>query len=170
MERWLEIAAAEQGVHEYANGDHPRIIEYLQTVDLPGEMHDEIPWCSAFANWVMTQAGIKGTGSAAAVSWLKWGKPITLPMIGAVVILRRGDPSWQGHVGFVMGTTPHGVLVLGGNQANAVNIREYPFDRVRGYRWPRSAGDKPVRMMPIAHIADPLPRKTWRTLWGLLPA
>lgn len=167
MEPWIEIARGELGVHEYADGDHPRIIDYLRTVDVPGELHDEIPWCSAFANWVMTQAGYVGTGSAAAVSWLKWGKPVAMPMIGAIVILRRGDPSWQGHVGFVQGWTKAGVLVLGGNQLNAVNVREYPYERVRAYRWPAEMAKVTDGMMPIEAPPEPERRKWWE-IWRLV--
>ena len=42
-----------------------------------------------------------------------------------------------GHVGFVVGRDATGnIMVLGGNQSDAVNVRAFPASRVTGYRWP----------------------------------
>lgn len=54
-----------------------------------------------------------------------------------------------GHVGFVVGMTAAGnLLVLGGNQDDAVNVKAFPLSRVTGYRWlqgePMPVGDLPV--------------------------
>lgn len=60
---WLVIARREEGVLENtSNTEHnPRIIEYHSTT---GKFqNDETPWCSSFVNWVITQAGLKGTNS-----------------------------------------------------------------------------------------------------------
>jgi uncharacterized protein (TIGR02594 family) len=70
---WITIARAEMGVQEYPGPEHnPRIIQYLRSTTNPATS-DETPWCSGFVNWCMKQAGIVGTNSAAARSWLKWG-------------------------------------------------------------------------------------------------
>lgn len=162
---WLEIARSEQGVHEYADGDHPRIIEYLQTVDTAaiGELTDEVSWCSAFVNWVVEQVGYRGTDSAAARSWLHWGRAISWPKIGAIVVLRRGTQSWQGHVGFVVGVDHGLLLVLGGNQKNSVNISPYTLDRVLAYRWPvEPATTSRIDMLPVLPMPISGPRKWWQ--------
>ena len=90
---------------------------------------DEVPWNSAYVNWVFNQVGISGTRSGLARSWLLWGNPLSVPVAGCVVILKRGS-AYQpgpevidapGHVGFFMGIEDDKVLVLGGNQNDSVN-------------------------------------------------
>uniref|UniRef100_UPI0026303FB4 C40 family peptidase n=1 Tax=Marivita sp. TaxID=2003365 RepID=UPI0026303FB4 len=54
---------------------------------------------------------------------------------GDIVIFTRGDPSgWQGHVGFFVRKTAASIEVLGGNQADAVNIKRYAKTRLLGIR------------------------------------
>lgn len=133
---WLSLARDEMGVKEVEGlADNPRIIEYHSTCAMRAQS-DEVPWCSAFANWVMWKCGIKGTGSAAARSWLKWGLECE-PKKGAVVILKRGKSESQGHVGFCVAINPLVVSVLGGNQADSVCIKRYWRKDVLAYRWPR---------------------------------
>lgn len=133
---WLEIAKKEIGVKEIAGKENnPRIIEYAQTTTLKAQ-DDETSWCSSFVNWCMKQAKIKGTGSAAARSWLTWGKSISTPQIGCVVVFWRNDPkSSSGHVAFYVGETSSSILVLGGNQNNQVCVASYPKTRFLDYRW-----------------------------------
>ena len=144
---WLEYAFAEYGVRETAGaGTTANIARYLATVGLAGHS-DETAWCSAFVNWCMEQAGIRGTGRANARSWLDWGGIcLGFPTYGCVTVLWRESPtSWKGHVGFYMGREGSQVVLLGGNQGNAVSIRNYPESRVLGYRWPISAMPLPSR-------------------------
>ena len=117
---WLEIAIAEIGVSEVAgSGSNPRIVKYLQSTTLSGNMasSDETPWCSAFVNWCVEQAGYAGTDSAGARSWLKWGQGTDKPVAGCVVVFKRGAPP-NGHVAFFVSMTSDSVRVLGGNQGN----------------------------------------------------
>jgi len=137
---WIDIAKKEIGNKEITGGkDNPRILEYHSTTLLKAK-HDEVPWCSAFVNWVISQTGLKGTGSASARSWLKWGKGIAEPAVGAITVIWRTSPkSWEGHVGFYLGPDPNDksrILVLGGNQKDRVSIASYETSRVLGYRWP----------------------------------
>jgi len=137
--RWLQIAQQEETrcVREVAGSQHnPRIVEYHQTTSSRAST-DETPWCSAFVNWCMGQAGLVGTNRANARSWLNWGQALAAPRYGCVTVLWRGSPSgWQGHVGFYVRETSSHVYLLGGNQGNAVNVRSYPKTRLLGYRWP----------------------------------
>ena len=138
MTKWVDIARAEKGIKERpGDDDNPRILEYLSTVNIPrNNCHDEVPWCSAFVNWVFLRAGIAGTNSAVARSWLRWGLKLAEPRPGCVVILSRGTHGWQGHVGFYVGRRAGYVIVLGGNQNNEVSEKMYEADRVLGYVWP----------------------------------
>ncbi len=131
----LEIATAEIGVKEICGDrDNPRIVEYHQCTALKAT-DDETPWCSAFANWVVNQLGLKGTDNAMARSWLRWGSPFPEPQPGCIVVLKRGAPP-SGHVGFFVRKAPGGLIkVLGGNQGNCVKVSTFKEADVLGYRW-----------------------------------
>lgn len=132
---WMTIARKEIGVSEVHGIEHnERIVEYAGTTLLKAT-DDETPWCSSFVNWCITKAGIVGTKSAAARSWLKWGADCG-PKIGCIVILKRGDSEKSGHVGFLERFDPAFVYVLGGNQKDQVNVSRYFRARVLGYKWP----------------------------------
>lgn len=134
---WMPHAWAERDVHEIAGpACHVRIGEYLRTVGLPSD--DAIPWCSAFANWVVQAAGFAPTGSARARSWLTWGVPVPLdtPEYGAVVVFKRGTDPTLGHVTFYVDTLPAGTLLcLGGNQRDQVGLSAYDPAHLLGVRW-----------------------------------
>lgn len=135
---WFARAQREIGVKERAGmADHPRILEYHAATKLHAK-HDEVPWCSAFVCWVMEGTDIASTRSAAARSWLTWGRKLDKPQRGCVVVLdRRSDDNPKAaHVAFYLGDEGDSVRLLGGNQGNAVSTRLYPKSRVLGYRWP----------------------------------
>lgn len=138
---WMNIADRELGTVEIAGpGDNPRIVEYHGATSLKSP-DDETPWCSAFANWCMKQAGILGTNRANARSWLNWGVEIAKPRPGCVVVLWRESPnSAKGHVAFYVGedqANPAKIRLLGGNQGDKVSITSYDKARVLSYRWPK---------------------------------
>lgn len=105
---------------------------------------DDVPWCSAFANYVTWLLRLPRSKSLMARSWLKVGRAVNEePEVGFdVVILKRGGGSQPGadvtdapgHVGFYAGMENGKVLVLGGNQKDEVNIAAYPKSRVLGIR------------------------------------
>lgn len=134
---WIRIALEEYGQAEQAgSGDNARIVEYHQAVD-GAATPDAVPWCSSFANWVIGRAGMKGTSSRMARSWLSW-RASTEPRFGAVVVLRRGSDPSAGHVGFLVASNlARGLIyVLGGNQSDKVTISPFNVSDVLGYRWP----------------------------------
>lgn len=135
---WYDIALAEMqnGVEEMPGGNHnERILQYHESTTLAAKT-DETPWCSSFVNWCMERAGVSRTHKANARSWLSWGVPMDEPRIGCVVVFKRGLKRWQGHVGFYAGPSgENGVLCLGGNQKNKIDISTYSKSAVLGYRW-----------------------------------
>lgn len=136
--RWFAIAQGEIGVKEFpGNADNPRIVEYHRTTTLDRNLasNDETSWCSSFVNWCIERAGLEGTDSAMARSWLQWGRAISIPQPGAIVVLSRGNPP-SGHVGFFVSETSTHLRMLGGNQSDAVNIMSFPKSRLLGYRLP----------------------------------
>ena len=139
---WMTFAKAElaAGVREASGGaDNPRILEYHRATRLgsPEANHDETSWCSSFANWCMMQAGYPRTHSAMARSWLTWGQPLAKPRYGCVTVFWRESPNGPfGHVGFYVSETRNHILLLGGNQDDAVSEAKQPRIRLLGYRWP----------------------------------
>lgn len=143
---WLDIAFSQHGIREIPGPRaHPQIVAYHATTSLRSSS-DEVPWCSAFANWCMAGAHFRGTGSAAARSWLEWGDPLERPQLGCVVVLQaptRGPRA--GHVAFhFMERTSKQLWLYGGNHGNEVGLRSYPRADVIGYRWPANSDRLPL--------------------------
>lgn len=133
---WYKIAIKELGVKEIdGSGNNKRILEYHSTTSLQAE-EDSVPWCSAFVNWCFLQAGIKGTNSAMARSWLKWGQEVKEPYLGCVVVFARGVYP-QGHVGFFVAEDNGMIGCLAGNQGDAVSVAYYSKSKVLGFREPK---------------------------------
>jgi len=135
--RWLAIALDEERrrVREADPEGTRRILQYLETcTDLaPGEeSRDDTPWCSAFVNWCVIQAGLAGTGSGWATSWADWGREDPSPGEGTIVVWRRsrdlgrGLEPVGGHVAFLLADKGDRLHVLGGNQRDQVCRRDYP--------------------------------------------
>ena len=89
------------------------------------------------------------TRSLAARSYLGWGVEASAPSFGAVVVLSRGADPALGHVGFLVGLTDAQVIVLGGNQSNAVTVEAFDRSRVLGWRLPSSAEIAAAASAPI---------------------
>lgn len=139
MTAWYDIAEAEIGQAEIAGaGNNPRIVEYMARAGFP-EQPDATPWCAGFANFCLAEAGIEGTSSLTAKSFLRWGRPLEMPRKGCIVVLRRGSDPNAGHVGFFVGMANDKVMILGGNQGDKVSILPFPESMVLGYRWPEEA-------------------------------
>jgi uncharacterized protein (TIGR02594 family) len=124
--------------------DNPLIMAMLK-LDNDWPQHDEVPWCSAFVNFIAWLLGLQRSRSLMARSWLRVGQPTEL--IDAhrgfdVVVLRRGNPpqpgpevlNAQGHVGLFAGLYGDYVSVLGGNQGDEVCHRNYDIGDILGIR------------------------------------
>jgi uncharacterized protein (TIGR02594 family) len=120
-------------------------------------------WCAAFANSVLSTAGISGSSSVSdyplmARSFLEWGDPVDHkqedPQPGDIVVFPRGRQSWQGHVGFFVDTVEvDGKTywqILGGNQSNAVTVDLYVPERALAVR------RAPVQETRVATLFDRL--------------
>jgi uncharacterized protein (TIGR02594 family) len=118
--KYLEIATQEIGQVEISgDADNPRILEYFQAVSYRAQ-HDEVAWCAAFVNWCLLKAGIKGTNSASAFSFMQWGVEVK-PCLGSIAVIDYGNG--KGHVGFLVGWRGPSFVLLGGNQSNAVTYK-----------------------------------------------
>ena len=124
--------------------DNPAVMAFLK-LDNSWPEHDEVPWCSAFVNYVCWLLRLPRSKSLRARSWLLVGQAIQLGDAepGDVIVLNRGngpqDPGVieaPGHVGFYAGLGDDGdvIEVLGGNQSDGVNVARYSVERLLGVR------------------------------------
>lgn len=138
---WMKVARSKLGIEEIpgarANMD---IVAMLQSTTVPAAMAktDATPWCAAFVNKVLKEAGIRTINSARAKDWLNWGAPPEGDQDwkpGVVVVMSRQG---GGHVGFLVDWDDDAetVTVLGGNQGNRVCIATFSMNNVIGYRIP----------------------------------
>lgn len=119
---WLKSAFGELGVSDTLGGRESQILGYLRTVYAEGNSNIRLltPWCSAFANWCMIQAGRNGSGSARAMSWEDWkgGRPVTDFRRGDVLVFRMNDGRHQ--TAFFLDRAGGQVSVIGGHIAGAI--------------------------------------------------
>lgn len=141
----FQLASRYIGIKELAGQqDHPLIVWWLSLCGMGNDAPDETPWCSAFVNGIAWTLRLPRSKSAAARSWLLVGEAVSLDdaQIGDVVVLKRGQSPQPGpeaikapgHVGFFAGHEAGSVLVLGGNQSNAVGLARFSRNDVLGVR------------------------------------
>lgn len=123
--------------------DNPMILAMLK-LDNDWPENDEVPWCSAFANYICFLCRLPRSKSLRARSWLTVGRGIPLDDAepGDIIVLQRGTGEQPGpevidapgHVGFYAGRFGEFIEVLGGNQSDTVKISRYPKSRLLGVR------------------------------------
>jgi len=132
---WLIEARRHVGLREITGPKHePKITAWLKRLGAWWN-DDEQPWCGTFVAAMLSDAGLQPPRHwYRAKAYLDWGRKMDCPEIGCIVVFARGG---GGHVGFVVGRDLAGnLMVLGGNQGNAVTIAPFSTQRVIGYRWP----------------------------------
>ncbi len=124
--------------------DNPQLMAML-TLDNNWPQDDEVPWCSAFVNYICWLLRLPRSKNLMARSWLDVGRNIhsSAALTGFdVVILQRGGGNQPGpevtdapgHVGFYAGNAGNFIEVLGGNQSDQVKISRYNTVRLLGIR------------------------------------
>lgn len=144
---WITEAYKHLGLSEIAGArHHAEIVQFWKDIKRGGIKDDETPWCAAYVGAVMERVGIKSTRFESAKSYLDWGTKLPEPVFGCVAVFSRKG---GGHVGFVVGQTAKGdLLILGGNQDNQVKVSAFSKMNVVGYRYPTGftpePGDLPI--------------------------
>ena len=145
--KWLEEASCNLGVKEIPGPLHnEKISMWLHKLNA-WWIDDETPWCGVFVAHCIQSAGWLALPKywMRAKAWAEWGVPLKTPSYGCIVVFNRKG---GGHVGFVVGKKDNGNLfVLGGNQNNEVNIKEFNTENVIAYRLPY--GRVPVYPLPV---------------------
>lgn len=138
---WMDKAFSQIGVSEVKGEakNNPSIIDYHSTT---GKFKtDETPWCASFVNWSLVRSNVPSINSARAFDYKKYGTKLEKPAYGAIAIMNYS------HVGFVAGTNSDGrVVLLGGNQGDAVNLSPNSTGAVLQYRYPN--GYTPTYVLP----------------------
>ena len=136
---WVDELLRRKGLHE--SRDHSALYAWLRSA---GSAVDpaRTPWCGDAVETAILRALPDEPVPAnpmASINWLKFGREMKAPALGAVLVFWRGTKSgWQGHVGFYVGEDATHYHVLGGNQSNAITITKLTKNRLRdgGIRWP----------------------------------
>lgn len=158
----IDLAIAEIGTAEWAQGSNPKVVAYYRDAGHPEVIDDAVAWCAAFVGAMLKRAGVKPSGALNARSYLKWGNPVPLDKIqrGDIGVIPRGNSTWQGHVFFIEAVNGKMVVAVGGNQRDSVSRAEYPISALLGVR--RAVAAKPVATKPLSPkpIADKTPAQT----------
>jgi uncharacterized protein (TIGR02594 family) len=142
---WMKIAWEEETKKLKETGSNKEIQKFFDGTPYEQSMKNgttnesDISWCATFVNWVMTKYGYKGVEGYNAVRALKWanwaeGVDIKKPIYGAIAVKRR---TGGGHVGFVAGKKGNKIVILGGNQNNALNCSKYSESEFFAYLVPK---------------------------------
>lgn len=151
MAKWIDFARNYIGQKEVAGGkSNPWIVSLWKNDKWLGDDDSKVPWCGSFVNFVFINNGVDTFKTYfRAKDWLKWGVELNQPVYGCVAVFERAG---GGHVGFVVGRDKaENILVLGGNQGDAVSIAAFDNSRVSGFRWPATE-PVPTDELPILDI------------------
>lgn len=140
-----DLAQRFVGVKEVPGKTDNAMVVGMLRLDEAWPASDEVPWCSAFVNFVAWLLRLPRSKALSARSWLRVGVPVSLSeaQVGFdVVVLKRGSGKQPGpevvdapgHVGFYAGVEGPDVILLGGNQGDEVSLARYPMGRVLGVR------------------------------------
>lgn len=163
---WLKAALKEvaAGVHE-TPGPHAtaRIMQYREMGHTPlGGDDGVVPWCAIFVNAMLESAGVRGSRSAMARSYLNHPDFTSLdkPVLGAIAVKSSNRGAASGHVGFYVGEDGLFIYLAGGNQGDACSISAFRKAEFVGFRWPKgqpkpaAPWDVPYRLpMPVRKAA-----------------
>lgn len=135
MPKWLDMAISQIGTKEFGGRPSNPVIEKYYVDAVGRRSFDSVPWCAAFVGAMLRRSGKKSSGSLMARSYEKYGKKLTKPIPGAIVVFPRGKPP-SGHVAFVERVTDNYLWVVGGNQDDAVSRKKFLIKSAIAFRWP----------------------------------
>jgi uncharacterized protein (TIGR02594 family) len=141
---WMSHAWADLGEREDTSAaSNPRILAYYADSGHPEIHSDSVAWCAAFVGACLERSGLRSPRSLVARSYLEWGENLTEPKLGSIAVFSRSSDPTLGHVGFIVGTTSDGLIILSGNQSDRVTVAACSRDRLVGLRWPSSETTTP---------------------------
>ena len=145
---WLARAIAELGVSEVSGPkSNPRILDYRKLGKTPlGGDDGAVPWCAIFVNAMLEKAGVPGSASAMARSYVKHPgfTKLVAPMLGCIAVKSSNRGAASGHVGFYVGEDATSIHLLGGNQNDQVNFSSFRKAEFVGFFWPKGQPSPPA--------------------------
>lgn len=146
--RWLTKAKSYVGLREVPGPKHNRTITGWLSNLRAWWRDDETPWCGVFVAHCMQACDLPFPKLyMRAKAWSDYGALLRTNRLapGAILVFDRAG---GGHVGFYVGEDDTHYHVLGGNQANAVNVIRIAKSRLLASRWPKGQAvtGRPVRM------------------------
>ncbi|MEE7478403.1 TIGR02594 family protein [Methylobacterium hispanicum] len=134
---WLTLASHDLGTVEgIGKANNPKVVAYFKDAGFAGVKDDATAWCAAFVNAMLERAGRRGSRSLAARSFEGWGIGLKEPALGCIATKKRGNSTWQGHTGFVVGANKDQIFLLGGNQGDKVSVAAFKRSEFTAFRWP----------------------------------
>lgn len=135
---WVETARALIGTREIPGPkSNPTILGWAKALGRKVGIaftDDDTPWCGLFVGHVMSVNGYTPPDILVRASeWSKFGVQCPHIAFGAIAVFTRKG---GGHVGFIVGQDASTLHILGGNQANAVNVTRIAKERLSAVRWP----------------------------------
>lgn len=130
---WIQEAKKHVGLKEIKGSKHNLIILGWLLRLKAWWANDETAWCGVFVAFCLQSVDIKVPKNwMRALDYLNYGTKLNAPAYGCVAVKSRVG---GGHVGFVVGKTPSGkIVVLGGNQSDMVCYALYDESEFQ-YRW-----------------------------------
>ncbi|WP_342163092.1 TIGR02594 family protein [Methylobacterium sp. SD21] len=134
---WIELARTKMGLSETRN--NAELKAFLKSDGNTLGDPAKLPWCGDFVETCVALT-LPDEHMVAnpyyALNWLKFGRELKEPAVGAVLVFKR---TGGGHVGFYVGERKDAYRVLGGNQGNSVSETWVLKSRCAGIRWPETA-------------------------------
>lgn len=108
----------------------------------------QLPWCGAFVAHCLRLDGITPPKNwFRASAFADYGQRLSQPILGCIGVMTREG---GGHVGFVVGQDSAGnILMIGGNQGDAVKISAFKASRFTSFVWPNIATNPSYAILPI---------------------
>jgi uncharacterized protein (TIGR02594 family) len=151
---WLTIARTHIGLREIPGPRHsPVILRWLRDLNAWWS-EDETAWCGTYVAHCVKEAGLPIPKLwMRAKEWSNYGSLLRRDRLapGAILVFNRQG---GGHVGFYIGHDATHYHVLGGNQANGVNVMRLLKSRLEASRWPKGV---PVIGAPVHLNANGTP-------------
>lgn len=140
---WMQQAWGLVGQREAAGAAaNPEIVALFREAGHGDVVSDETAWCAAFVSACLARAGLphpQGYAALRAAGFESYGQGLGEGDLrpGAIVVIEaRGGGR---HVGFCAGSDARNVMLLGGNQADAVNVTPFRREAIVAVRWPGPA-------------------------------
>lgn len=157
---WLKEAIDEIGQREVAGAkSNARIIAYRDFAGIKiGGDDSVVPWCAIFVNACLSMAGVKGSGSAMARSFVKHPdfERLDAPQVGCITVISSSRGPASGHVFFYTGENGLMLQGLGGNQNDSVSVEQFQKAKLVGHFWPKGVPKNPAPFDKPVKLARPL--------------